>query len=181
MVNKYIESNWGLIESIAKRVLKGRFREGISSYYMHMVKKNKLPKNAATHIYYYMLNLDKSRSDINYIPVMFRGGDIDNVKIGYDEWVKVDMMMDLNDAKLVDFLINNANNEKWIKIYEVLFSEKIKLNMFENILFDYIFNKGLSIRKIAKLTGNGDSYTYDLRKKLINKIREALKEVKKIK
>lgn len=175
MVNKWIEENWSLIESIAKRVLKGRFREGISSYYIHLHEKNKIPPNPPVHIYYFMKNLDKGNSEINYIPVTFRGEDAQILNVVVSEWNKIEMMIDLDDEMLVDFLHNNTNNEKWIKIYEVMFSNKIELDMFETILFDYIFNKGWSIRKISEVTGNGPSYTYQLRKKLILKIREAIK------
>jgi phage antirepressor YoqD-like protein len=122
-----------------------------------------------------MENLSKSSSEINYIPVTLKNGDLENINIAYDEETKrVEMMIDLGDEKLVDFLLNNTNNIKWIKIWEVMYVNKIEMDMFETILFDYIFNKGYTIRKISAITGNGISYTYELRKKLLDKIRAAV-------
>lgn len=175
MVNQYINDNYELIETIAKRVLKARFREGISSYYLHIYDKNKVPPNPPVHIYYYMKNLEKPNSEINYTPVTFKLGVDDAPEIAVEEgWKKVEMMIDLDDEMLVDFLMNNTNNDKWLKIYEVMYSKKVELDMFENILFDYIFVKGWSIRKISAITGNGPSYTYQLRRRLIDKIKTAI-------
>jgi len=175
MVNDYIKDNWNIIETISKKVLKERFREGISAYYIHLHKKNIMPSKPAVHVYYFMKNLQRPNSEINYTPVTLKCSD-DGLEIvdSSNDYKKIEMMIDLNDEALVDFLVNNHNSDKWIKIYEVVYSKKIELDMFENILFDYVLIKGWSIRKISEVTGNGRSYTYQLRKKLLDKLKLAI-------
>lgn len=70
--------------------------------------------------------------------------------------------------------MNNENNERWLKIYELVYRKGLEMNLFERILFQYIFLDGLSIRDIVKITGNSQDYIYKQRKKLIEKIRDKI-------
>lgn len=172
-----------MIERTAKIVLKERFREGISNYYLHLIEKQNIPENPKSHCYYYMVNINKPSGELNYQSIKgleFGSMDIEEaINIGSDDSVKIDMMIDLGDEQMVDFLINNDDSRKWIEIYGVMYGGTVKMDIFERILFDYIFNKGLSISKISQKTGNGKSYTYQLRKKLLEKLKASINNNKK--
>jgi len=174
-MNEWIEENYKMIETIAKRVLSDRYGEGISAYYLHLINKDKIPANPPVTTYYFMVNLKKPKSSINYQKFQhkiqtFTGYEV----IEHNEEKLNDMKMDLQDPTMIDFLHNNDNNEKWVQIYEILYSKKINLDLFEQRLFDLIFYENLSIRSIAKLTQSSPSWVYQKRKSLLEKIREAL-------
>lgn len=175
-INDYFDKNYKLIESISKRVLKGRFREGISAYYMYLYDRDTLPTNIATNVYYYMVNMSKPNSEINYSPVTLKGSINEDCHITTNIEDKIDLQIDLEDERLVDFLLNNEQTDKWIKIYEVIYLKKIELDLYESIIFDYVFSQGLSIRQIAALTNNSPSWIYKQRKAVIDKIKKAINE-----
>jgi hypothetical protein len=185
-LDNFIEENYNSMEQISKRVLKSRWREGISSYYIYLYDKMKIPTNFHTNFYYFMINLSKPQSEINYVPVVLRSScddDKDNTSIikeniadSVDLEATLMMQMDLEDEILIDFITNNHNNQKWIKIYEIFYEKKIELDLFEEVIFDYIFKQGLSIREIAKLTNNSPSWIYRYRKSLLDKIKAVLNE-----
>lgn len=175
------------MEQMSKRVLKSRWREGISSYYLHLYDKGVLPKNIGTNFYYFLLNLNKPSSQINYTPIVLRNSYDDMISdcgLCYKDILPSDdnleesltLKIDLEDDTLIDFLINNKNNEKWIKIYSIFHQKKIELDLFEEVIFDYVFKQGLSIRKIAELTNNSTQWVYMYRKSLIDKIKKMINE-----
>lgn len=175
--NEFITKNYPKIVEIAKRVLKDKWRDGISSYYMHIQKKG-IGKNPIPYCYWYFNNLNRPYSELNYVPVTVRNDydDINMNKYTYnpeDEW---NMNIDLDNDILVDFLNNNKNNGKWIKIWKVIYDKKIEMDLFEEVIFDYIFKQGLSISEIAKITNNNKSWIYTYRKSLINKIKLAIEK-----
>jgi hypothetical protein len=170
--NQYIINNYTKIEEISKRVLKGRWREGVSSYYLYMIEKTIEPKNINTNCYYYMVNLDKPNGELNYLPIALRDSESEDCEYGEDIETKLDMMIDLDNEELVDFLINNDQSDNILKIYKILYEKKLELNLFEQVVFDYVFKDGLSIQKIANITGNSKSWIYRFRKDLITKIKE---------
>lgn len=168
------------MREISKRVLKERWREGISSYYLYLYEKGEMPSNLYSHFYYFVVNLAKPSSEINYIPKVLRKNTEDEEFYEKTMATIVDqdnleeqliLKIDLNDAVLEDFLVNNHNNQKWIRLYEIFYQKKLKLDLFEEVIFDYIFIQGLSIRQIAKLTNNSPSWIYRYRKSLIDKIK----------
>lgn len=172
-INTWFDKNYDSIENMAKILLKERFREGISEYYIHLVEKNKVP-TSKYHAYWYMKNLTQKNSKLNYQPIVLRG-DLEGIEIGdSSEELKNDLRMDLKDERLVDFMINNDNNERWMKIYDIIYTKGIKMNLFEEILFEYVFIEGLSIAKIREITGNSQSFIYKMRKELIEKIKKEL-------
>lgn len=170
MINKWIEINWKDIERISRRILMSRWREGISEYYTNMERSGKEP--TLKHFYYFIKNLEKPNSAINYTPVGFRSGKIPVVSV--DDWKATDMRIDLGNEEAVDFLTNNSQNEKWLKIYNLIYRGGLKLNLFEKILFDYVFIQALSIREIVKITGNSQDYIYKQRRALIEKIKNEI-------
>jgi hypothetical protein len=173
LVNDFIIKNQSLIESISKKVLKDRWREGVSAYFIHLYDKNKVPTNIATNTWYFMVNLSKPNSEINYVPVTLKGSidSEDNQNISYTSIEEIEIRIDLVDERLVDFLLNNEQTDLWINIYDVFYKKKIKLDIFEEVIFDYVFNQGLTIREISKLTNNSPSWIYRQRKSLIEKIK----------
>lgn len=179
-INDYFDKNYKLIENISKRVLKDRFREGISSYYIYLYDKGEVPSNIATNAWYFMSNLSKPQSEINYVPVTLRDTLDDNHEKGqsWNQLELIDLKIDLEDERLIDFLINNEQTDLWISIYEVFYKKQIDLDIFESIIFDYVFNQGLSIRDIAKLTNNSPSWIYRQRKSVIDKIKKVINEKK---
>ena len=175
MINKWINENIKTLESISKRVLFNRWREGLSEYYFYLDRRGDIPKNPERHFYYFMTNLKKGNSAINYTPKTLKGDDLDYEinDDGYSER-KNEMMIDLDDEVAVDFLLNNENNERWLKIYDLVYRKGLDLDLFEKILFEYIFIDGMSIRDIVKITGNSQDYIYKQRKKLIEKIKNKI-------
>jgi hypothetical protein len=175
LINKWINDNWKLLEITSKKVLHNRWREGISEYYLYLIKRGSIPPNPERHFYYFMVNLNKSSSAINYTPKTLKGGDLD-YEFGDDNYSerKGDMMLDLDDEVAVDFLLNNENNERWLKIYDLVFRGGLEMDLFERILFQYIFLDGLSIRDIVKITGNSQDYIYKQRRALIERIKEKI-------
>ena len=175
MVDKWINDNIKKLESISKGVLFDRWREGVSEYYLYLVRRGSIPKNPQKHFYYFMTNLSRGNSSINYTPKTLKGSDLD-YDLGDDGRYesKIDMMIDLNDEVAVDFLLNNENNERWLKIYDLVYRKGLDLDIFEKILFQYIFLDGMSIRDIVKITGNSQDYIYKQRKKLIEKIKNKI-------
>lgn len=174
-VEQWIKKEWKVLESISKKILHDRWREGISEYYIFLQKKNIIPPSEK-FTYYYMMNLRKSNSAINYIPKALNGVDLDYFELS-DEGrteLKVHMMMDLNDEVAVDFLMNNENNERWLKIYNIVYRGGMELDLFEKIIFEYVFLKGMSIREIVSITGNSQDYIYKTRRALIDRIKEEL-------
>ena len=163
-----------MIESISKMVLGDRFREGISSYYIHLHKKKLIPDDVNSHVYWFMYNLRKPQSELNYTPIVMRGDFIDDHYFGHNPEKELIMNIDIKDPILIDFLLNNKNTDLWIRIYDVVYNKKIDLNMFENIIFDYTFNKGMSVKDIAKITGNSYSWVYSFRRDVIKKIKNAV-------
>lgn len=179
------------MEQMAKRVLKTRWREGVSAYYIYLYDRQMVPANFHTNYYYFLVNLSKPQSEINYTPVVLRtsydaeteGPNLREYN-SYKEHIadpdnleaKLVLAIDLDDEVLIDFLLNNQNNERWIKLYQIFYEKKIELDLFEEIIFDYIFKQGLSIRQIAKLTNNSASWIYRYRKSLLDKIRIVLNE-----
>lgn len=183
-INDYFNKNYKLIENISKRVLKDRFREGISSYYIHLYEKNGVPLNIATNAWYFMTNLSKPQSEINYVPVTLKGT-IHSKKVfeeqHHQKWNQIDIIdlkIDLEDERLIDFLLNNEQNQLWISIYEVFFEKRLQFDIFEEVIFDYVFNQGLSIRDISRLTNNSPSWIYKQRKSVIDKIKLYINEKK---
>jgi hypothetical protein len=173
-VNEWFTENWDMIQRVAKDILGDRFREGISEYYITMIEKNKVPQSKF-HTYWFMRNLKLPNSKINYIPSVLKNSAPDDFDIpDIDIDTKIDLMIDLNDEIIVDFLINNYNNEKWLKIYNAIYGRKINLDFFEEILFEYVFIDGLSISKIREITGCSQSFIYKMRKELIEKIKKEL-------
>ena len=175
MINEWIQKEWKVLEAISKRVLFNRWREGISEYYLYLMNKNFIPANPERHFYYYMTNLSKPNSAINYVPKTLKTSDIEfDISDNGKETLKSDMMLDLNDEVAVDFLLNNENNERWLKIYDLVYRRGLKLDLFEKILFQYIFLDGMSIRDIVKITGNSQDYIYKQRRLLIEKIKSKI-------
>jgi hypothetical protein len=175
-INDWITYNYQLILQISKKILRDRYCEGISSYYLHLYKKKEIPKNAGSHIYYYMNYLLKPKSDINYSSNMFKNQQLVGDEV-YDDMMdaKIDLNIDFDDNdELIDFLLNNDNSKKWIKIYEILYTNKVELDIFEKSLFDYIFQDGLSVRQVATLTNSSVSWIYQKRVELIKKIKDAI-------
>lgn len=186
-LNDAFENNLPKIEEIAKRVLIERWREGVNSYFFYLHNKAEVPTNWNTNCYYFMCNLKKPNSEINYIPVGFRSTtdeEQENLILTYrtEDDLENELMLriDLEDERLVDFLLNNEQNDKWIMIYEILHQKKVKLDLFEEIIFDYVFNQGFSIRHIAKITGNSMSWCYRYRKSVIEKIKRAIDDGKNL-
>jgi hypothetical protein len=182
-LNNYFDLHYHKIEEIAKKVLKSRFREGISSYFIYLHNQDKLPARPYPHVYYFMCNLSKPNSEINYIPVTFKTFDSEEAEemmknLPQNEDLEVELMMriDLDDERLIDFLLHNDQNDKWIQIYKIMNEKRVELDLFEEIVFDYVFVQGLSIRDIAKITGNSASWCYRYRKSVIQKLRAAIKE-----
>jgi hypothetical protein len=171
--NKYIENNWQLFTEISKRVLNGRWGEGLSEYSLYLLESNKVPPNPPVHCYYYMKNLSKSNSKINYKPLTFQNK-LDFDIVGEDPEDEINMRIDFNDPELVDFLLHNELSDKWIKIFKVVHRGEVHLDLFEQILFEYIFLKGYSAKKISEITGNSVSWVFGKRKKLILKIKEKI-------
>lgn len=176
-INDYFDKNYKLIENISKRVLKDRFREGISSYYIYLHDKGEVPSNIATNAWYFMSNLSKPNSEINYMPVTLKNT-LEEDQAYYSQIDRIDLEIDLQDEKLVDFLLNTEQNDLWIRIYQVFFEKRINFDIFEEVIFDYVFNQGLSIRDISKLTNNSPSWIYRQRKSVIDKIKMYLNEKK---
>jgi hypothetical protein len=182
-ISSIFESNWSKMEEMSKRILKDRWREGISSYYIHLSDRNKIPQNIFVNFYYFLVNLSKPQSEINYTPVTLRKSIYDDGivselygSIKVDVETEMMLKIDLGDDTLIDFLLNNHNNDKWIKLYKIFYEKKIELDLFEEVVFDYIFKQGLSIRQIAKMTDNHPSWIYRYRKSLLDKIKAALNE-----
>ena len=157
---------------IAKRGLGDRYGEALSSYYMDLYK-NGLPKykNGFAHFYFFITNLRKPMSEINYIPKPLLN-DLTGVDVSYDPMVKVELEIDLQDDKLVDFFMNNPYNDKWMCLYKT--KENLSLDIFEDIIYEMVFIDGLSVREIAKLTNNSPSWVYQYRKRVIQKIKDGL-------
>jgi hypothetical protein len=175
MIDKWIKDEWKVLEITGKRVLRERWREGISEYYLYLVKRGDIPSNPHRHFYYFMVNLSKTSSAINYTPKTLKGSDLEwDLGDGGMSAMKLDMMIDLEDEVAVDFLMNNDNNERWLKIYDIVFRGGLEMDFFEKILFQYIFLEGMSIRDIVKITGNSQDYIYKQRKSLIKKIKEKI-------
>jgi hypothetical protein len=176
MVDEWITYNFETVQVISKKVLGARFGEGISEYYIYLTKRGSVPEYVEKHIYYFMMNLKRSNSAINYKSLTFQNSIPENFDVpdSGDELKKWDYLIDLGDEELVDFLVNNHNNDKWIKIWEVFYRNKVKFNLFEKIMFDYVFIKGFSIRKIQQITGNSQDFVYKMRKSLIQKIKEEI-------
>jgi hypothetical protein len=173
MTNDWIKKNFNILKRISKNILKERWMEGISEYYIWSIENDGVLNER--HFYYFMWNLKRGNSKINYIPSGFKGHDGDIEDFGdRRDLDKVDLMMDLGDEVAVDFLLNNENNERWLKIYEVVYKGGLDMNFFEKILFEYIFLEGLSIRDIVKITGNSQDYIYKQRKRLIERIKSKL-------
>lgn len=177
-INDYFNQNYKLIENISKRVLKDRFREGMSSYYIYLYDKGEVPSNIATNAWYFMSNLSKPQSEINYVPVTLKGTLEEHHEQKWDQIEAIDLKIDLEDDRLIDFLINNEQNDLWISIYEVFFEKRLQFDIFEEVIFDYVFNQGLSIREISKLTNNSPSWIYRQRKSVIDKIKLYINEKK---
>lgn len=177
-IDIWINENYKQLEKLAKKYLNSRFGEAISAYYIYLIKKDAIPENPHRHFYYFIQNLLKSRSEINHIPIQLKSNiEIENIEISDSslEEKRIELIIDLSDdEQIIDFLMNNPNNEKWLKIYEVINTKKLKLDIFEQILFDYVFIKGLSIAKISNITGNTQNYTWRLRKNLIQKIKDEI-------
>jgi hypothetical protein len=175
VINKWINENIKTLESISKKVLFDRWREGLSEYYFYLERKGTIPTNPEKHFYYFMTNLKKGNSAINYTPKTLKsnGSDFDVSDYSHTER-KLDMMLDLDDEVAVDFLLNNENNERWLKIYDLVFRGGLEMDLFERILFQYIFLEGLSIRDIVKITGNSQDYIYKQRRALIEKIKNKI-------
>ena len=176
-VNDYFIVNFYQIEKICKKSLKSRYGEGISLYYDHLLKKGVPKKKLEESLYPFLTMINKPNGKLHYHPKKILGTkveDFDNIDVEYlDE--RIELMIDLKDERLVDFLLNNPNNDKWTKIYRIVYDKKIKLDLFEEIVFDYMFNKGLTIKKISEITGNSRSWVQMFRTSLIKKIKEALK------
>jgi hypothetical protein len=172
--NDYFIKNYNQIEYTAKLILRERWREGISEYYIYIVEGNKTPSRSG--LYYYLININKKRGKLNFVKGQDKTDfniEVEDLNISYSD-DKTEMMMDLNDENIVDFLLNNPNNSKWLKIYEIVYEKKIELNLFEGIIFDYIFIDGFSIKEISAITGNSKSWTQQYRKSLIDKIKKAI-------
>jgi len=170
-LNEWFTQNYKLIEAQARQVLRDRYAEGISLYYEYLYTTNKIPEDLKKNCYNHFKNYAKPNSPLNYIPVTLKGN-LDDLESPVEspelEW---DLQLDLKNEEAIDFLLNNKNNEKWMKIYETVYRKHIDLNLFENILFDYVFIQGLSIREISVITGSSTSFIYKIRKELINKIK----------
>lgn len=166
-LSKWIKENWIMLERVSKLVLGERWREGVSEFYIYLEKTNKKPGERFT--YYFMMNLRRRNSAINYKPITFGEGEMPDIHVSPEN--AIDLMIDLDDEVAVDFLLNNENNERWLKIYNIVYRGGIELDLFEKILFEYIFLKGMSIRDIVKITGNSQDYIYKQRRKLIEKIK----------
>lgn len=121
-INDYIQKNYKLIENISKRILKDRWREGISSYFIYLYDKGVLPPNPATNAWYFMNNLSKPNSEINYMPVTLKGT-LEEDQASWNQIDRIDLEIDLEDEKLIDFLLNTEQNELWIRIYQVFLRE----------------------------------------------------------
>lgn len=194
-VNDYFIVNFYQIEKICKKSLKSRYGEGISLYYDHLLKKGVPKKKLEESLYPFLTMIKKPNGSLNYRPKKILGYSIDDYieedhihnnfdlnRVQYNidkldvEYVdeRIELMIDLKDEVLSDFLLNNPNNDKWIKIYRVIYDKKIKLDLFEEIVFDYMFNKGLTIKKISEITGNSRSWVQLYRKSLIEKIKKEL-------
>jgi hypothetical protein len=174
-IDTWFKENYKSIERVAKDLLGDRFGEGISEYYIYLIDKDVVP-TTKYYTYWFMKTLTKSNSKINYQPVGFRLINNEYVveRSDSDDIKRSDLKLDLGDDTLVDFMMNNPNNDKWLRIYELIYSKKIKMDLFEEILFEYVFIDGLSIRKIVKITGNSKTSIYQMRKELIKKIKEKL-------
>jgi hypothetical protein len=173
-LNDWFQKNYSIIERTAKDLLYERYGEGVSEYYIHLINKDQIPISRF-HTYWFMKNLKLPNSKINYIPTVLRNAAPDDFDTpDTTDYSKIDLMIDLNDEIIVDFLINNYNNERWLKIYNSIYGNKIQLNLFEQILFEYVFINGYSISKIKEITGNSQSFIYKMRKELIEKIKREL-------
>lgn len=173
-VNEWFTNNYKLIERVAKDILGDRFGEGISEYYIYLVDNDTVP-TSKYYTYWFMKNLKLPNSKINYVPMVLRNAVPEDFDIpDATNYSKIDLMIDLDDEIIVDFLINNYNNEKWLRIYNAIYGRKVQLNLFEEILFEYVFIQGLSIAKIREITGNSQSFIYKMRKELIEKIKKEI-------
>lgn len=174
-INDYIVKNYTKIEHIFKHQLGDRYAEGISELYIHLHKTGIIPKDTKW-IWYFAINMKLSNSKLNYKPRV--GG----YEISYledeevkdyisDETTKNMIKIDLGSDELVDFLVNNGSSEYWIKIYDVIYGNKMKMNIFESSLYEMVFEMGWGIRKIAEITGLSVRFVYIIRKTLIKKIK----------
>lgn len=170
-----IVSDYREIEAMAKRLAVGQWREAISELYITIHKKGIKPDKK--WIYWFFKNITKVNSPLNYKPIAFRGDEI-NEDLGgtWEQFNEVDIEIDTGSKEIVDFLINHENKDKWIKIWNIVYKKDIKLDLFEKILFEYIFIQGLSIRDIVKITGNSQNYIYEQRRALISKIKKEINE-----
>jgi hypothetical protein len=173
-INQYIQTNWELFTQISKKVLQSRWREGISEYYIHLIDKNKIPTNPPVHCYYFMQNINKPNGPLNYKPVTLKTSINDIEVADHFNEDELDINIDFVDEELKDFLLHNTNSEKWIKIFKVVHRREVDLDLFETILFEYIFLNGYSAKHISEITGNSISWVFGKRKKLINKIKEKI-------
>ncbi len=162
---------------IAKRVLQERYAEGISELYLHLQEKGILPPKPYSYVYWFFVNLNKRRGKLNFDSDFLLNYQVDvdgSSPPSYDPGMEWDLALDLKDPVLIDFLLNNHNNQKWTQIYRIIYDKQIELNLFESIMFEYVFLQGLSIREIQKITGNSFSWVYQYRKSLIEKIKKSL-------
>ena len=164
-----------VIESIAKKAIGNRWREGVSLYYLHLYEKNYIPKNVEVYTWFFMKNINKPSGKLNYKKKLEKTYDYEIPEVHVDIEDLLDMNIDLKDENIIDFLTNNPNTDSWIKLYKIIYKGEIQFNLFEEIMLDYILS-GLSIKEISKITGNSISWVYQYRKNLIDKIKERIKK-----
>jgi len=172
-VATYFVNNYNIMETISKKLLKSRFREGLSLYYIHLHKKKETPVYLEGSITQFIKNINKPNGDLHRSPVNLSYIDYD-LGQSEDPTEKMDMMLDIKDEMIIDFLLNGKNNDKWIKIYDVIYNKKLELNMFESIVYDYVFIKHMSISQISAITGNSRTWVQTYRKQVIQKIKDKL-------
>ncbi len=156
---------------ISKRVLKDKWGEGISEYYLILRKSKQLPLYPLPHFYSTMKVLSNSTSPINYKPVTIRH-ELQPNEPYYSPMDETELLIDLGDEAIVDFFLNNPYNDKWVRIWSAI--RHLKLNIFEEVIYDYVFIKGYSIDKISKITDIPKSSVYRFRTQLIQKIKDKI-------
>jgi hypothetical protein len=163
------------MEEISKIVLGSRWREAPSIYYLYLEKKG-IPESGLVHYYHFCKNLNKPKSEINYIPLSMSGREPFEDELWHDDEPYMTMMIDLENEELVDFLLRHENNDKWIKIWEVFWCSNVDFDLFESRLFELIFLEGKSIKEISNITETSNSWISRHKKKLIEKIKESIKK-----